>query len=348
MTRLAVSLLLLGACGASASAIEFHLQDAEAPESSSDAVVDQVSPEQGTPAEDVSLGECCCDCCCPSWTANIGYVYLWRERTGSDFAILEDAADNPLFTADRFDFDAKSGMDVSVMRDNGCGRGLQVRYLGLEQYSASETVDLGAFRAATNPNQTSATIFSAYTHRLESELHSIELLTSRCCGNMQVFGGFRYISLEERLSSIAVNNLPPSLFFEADNDLYGFELGANGELWNNCRCLSIEGLAKVGIYHNDVSASALDTDTASGGSGQASGSETAFASELAVTAVYDVRCNLSLRAGYQMLFIDGVALAADQVPNTGDLNVGLNNADVRIDSSSIFFHGLNVGLEYRR
>ena len=119
MTRLAVSLLLLSVWGVSASAIEFHLQDAEAPDAPRDLSVDQASPEQSTSAEDVSLVDSCCDCRCPSWTANIGYVYMWREWTGSDFAILEDTADKPLFTADRFDFDARSGMDISLARDNG-------------------------------------------------------------------------------------------------------------------------------------------------------------------------------------------------------------------------------------
>ena len=46
--------------------------------------------------------------------------------------------------------------------------------------------------------------------------------------------------------------------------------------------------------------------------------------------------------------VDGVALAADQVPNTGNL-VGLpGNTPVNAHGgNSILYHGLNVGMEYR-
>ena len=105
------------------------------------------------------------------------------------------------------------------------------------------------------------------------------------------------------------------------------------------------------MYYNDLDASAtlvIPNVPANGGMGRNSDSAAAFVGELGLTASYDIRCNLSLRAGYQLLFLDGVALAADQVPNTGDL-IGNNNTPVNVHTgNSLFFHGLHVGLEYRR
>ena len=61
---------------------------------------------------------------------------MWRERTGSDFAILETSADAPAYTASQFDFDGESGIDVSLARDNGYGKGFDVRYLWIAPYAS--------------------------------------------------------------------------------------------------------------------------------------------------------------------------------------------------------------------
>jgi hypothetical protein len=67
----------------------------------------------------------------------------------------------------------------------------------------------------------------------------------------------------------------------------------------------------------------------------------AFAGEVAVTAVYQWSDQLALRAGYQLLWLEGVAIASDQAAAT---NVIAQNG---IDpTGGVFFHGALLGAEY--
>ena len=345
MTRLPLSFLFIAATTLPVFATEFVVQDGASQGQVTDNVT-ALSPEVG---DDLSLHACCCDCCCPSWTGRVGYVHLWRERTGSDFAVWEGAVTPiPLYTADRFDFDAASGLEVSIFRDNGCGQGWEVRYFGLEDFVASETTAFGVTsRLATNPDTSLNFTTATLNFRQESELQSFQLLRAECCGGVRLSYGFRYVDLDETLT-ITRQADGDNYQFQAHNRLYGFETGLDSILWDNGCRLKLQGSARAGLYYNDVEASASST-FAGARSGQAASDEAAFIGELGLNAGYDVNCQLSLRAGYQLLFVDGVALAADQVPNSGGLgNANPNPVPVNIDSSSLLYHGFNIGLEYRR
>ena len=124
----------------------------------------------------------------------------------------------------------------------------------------------------------------------------------------------------------------------------GFQIGLDSTLWDNDRWLRFDGRAKAGIYHNEVDVASAQNNS---GSGQSSGEQAAFVGELGLTAVYDIHRDLSFRAGYQALFVDGVSLAADQSQNTSNLAIN-GPATIDIDRGSVFFQGLHVGLEYRR
>ena len=112
--------------------------------------------------------------------------------------------------------------------------------------------------------------------------------------------------------------------------------------------MRVDADIKVGVYLNQADAASSAGGILLDSSGRNDETSAAFLGELGLDAVYDVSCCLSLRAGYQLLFVAGVALAADQVPNTGNLAAGSPNVPVSVDSSSLLYHGLNVGVEYRR
>lgn len=304
--------------------------------------------EDGTPEEccDSSL----CDSCCVSsmWTAQVGYVHMWRERIGSDFGVWEDTANNPVYTAAGYDFDSASGADVSLAWENGCGKGVVFRYLGLEEFTAADR--FGPFgittRLATNPTGTNWGAGFAFDTRYASDLQSFEALYQRrfCRTNLTL--GFRYVDLDEELSIRSIPVTGPYRF-QTENKLYGFQIGLDRELWETCYGVTFDATAKAGIYCNDTYARSASTGTNS--SGQTSEDRAAFVGELGLAARYDINCCWSVTAGYQLMFIDGVTLAADQVPNTGRLNVNNNhNVPVIADSNSLLYHGLNVGVEFRR
>ena len=69
----------------------------------------------------------------------------------------------------------------------------------------------------------------------------------------------------------------------------------------------------------------------------------AFLGELAFTANYCLTDNLTARLGYDLMWIEVVALASDQVPATNFFT----GAGIAPDGGA-FYHGGFVGLEYRR
>jgi hypothetical protein len=135
---------------------------------------------------------------------------------------------------------------------------------------------------------------------------------------------------------------------ETGNNLYGGQLGADLMLWNRGDRIRINGLAKGGVYYNYqawqrtqiLSESALlDTTVA------ASKDTTSFLGEVGLVGEYRIFDWLSWRAGYTVLWLGGVANAANQ----------LARADFAVDPpttgispySSVLLHGATTGLEAR-
>ena len=219
-----------------------------------------------------------------------------------------------------------------------------MRYLGVKDFTDAQT-----FEGNSHHFPGSSTVFGGTTEvGYKSGLQSLELLGYRQHDDLKLSFGFRLVGLKESLTYRYVGPLfaPSSrdyLFHNADNTLYGFQIGLDGPLWRKHRRFSVNGLAKAGFYLNDLEVSSAQN---SSGSAQNSDCEAAFVGEVGLTGVYAIRYDLSLRAGYQMVFIDGVSLAADQSVNTSNLAI-YGPATVSIDQNSLFYHGLNIGLEYR-
>ena len=67
----------------------------------------------------------------------------------------------------------------------------------------------------------------------------------------------------------------------------------------------------------------------------------AYIAEVGVTGRQKITDNWSLYLGYQALYIDGVALATEQIHGTDvGTGTGLNH------SAGVFYHGGRIGLEY--
>jgi hypothetical protein len=135
-------------------------------------------------------------------------------------------------------------------------------------------------------------------------------------------GGFRWLQLKDTLDyyTYAPANVdfqdddPPYMDYEVatKNDLYGFQLG--GDLW---ACL-IPGLnagveGKFGIYGNDASqrTSIYANSIQRGDIENASKAEAAFVGELDVMLNYRVSAKWTLRLGWVLMMVEGVALGPD-------------------------------------
>lgn len=214
---------------------------------------------------------------------------------------------------------------------------------------------------------------SRHEQTYKSELHNAEALFRRYWvgANPRVSGtillGFRYTSLSEQLGFSSIGSTQtgaspdtfaadPSLTIDinadADNHLAGFECGADG--WVTLiQGFRIGGEAKVGIYNNDynVSTSAIAGDGSPSTVSTISGDQVAFLTEAKLMAVADISPSISIKGGYEVLFISDMALVGDSLvfaapygdPNGAAGSVG--GAPATTDND-VVFHGFHAGIEY--
>ncbi len=220
---------------------------------------------------------------------------------------------------------------------------------------------------------------------LESDLQSAEIsyrrywlgYLPRVSGTM--LAGFRYTKLDEEFDFNSLGETTPAthpvnLAFpingldytvSAENNLAGFQTGA--DMW---LCLSqglrigVEG--KAGLYDNHyvlqtrsvstVTTNGIVTQGAAGPPNlfeQSRKDQPAFLGEASVDLVADLLPSLSLRGGYEVLYINSIVLAGDNFntgspynPNIVDNGQGPQRTPFVADQSEALYHGAHVGIEY--
>jgi hypothetical protein len=170
------------------------------------------------------------------------------------------------------------------------------------------------------------------------------------CRSLEWFAGFRYLNVGEELNITAQRTVSDRVEegtynIRTANQLYGAQLGARLRRWG-CR-FGWEATGKAGIFGYEAQETQSVTDfpnvalrpTVSG-----SGGGVAFVGEINLSALYRLTDVWNLRAGYNLMWIEGLALAPDQL----DFNFGTSPSGNQLhNGGGMFLHGVNVGLEAR-
>jgi hypothetical protein len=110
--------------------------------------------------------------------------------------------------------------------------------------------------------------------------------------------------------------------------------------------LELESTLKAGIYNNNA-LNSISYRTNLFGINESSGMVrdcTSFVGELNLNLTYSLTRELSIRGGYQLIWIDGVALASEQPSlNSGNFLTPVSAVDT---NNSLFYHGALAGLEW--
>ncbi len=244
-------------------------------------------------------------------------------------------------------FGLQAGPRVSLTRHFTPNYGLQIGYFGLDGATAS------AVRNG-NPNilfPGGVLVSTQFAVDYDSDLHSAEVnLRHQCSSRLNLLAGLRWVELRESFHVGGPNPLvaDPPLSYDTDvaNSLYGFQIGADTILLDYCGRWRMDGFLKAGIFANS---SRQETSTLGNLPGPAvvagdHKDQTAFVGEIGLTAVYHLTDHLDARAGYQLMWIDGVALAPDQIPNTDVTPPGPGTAALDANGG-VFYHGFHVGFE---
>ncbi len=306
---------------------------------------------------DGGADDCCpnwlkdCGCCQPTWIVRAGGIILNRSAPRDQPIFVDATTGAQILNANQFDFGWTGGPDVTLMRRLADDTYLEIRHFNVSQWNSTRSFDLtGPFEIpAAEPifAPFDAIGTAAYTSRLFStEVNLRRVVHPR----ITLLAGFRWIELHDNLflnANLSVVDVNGSLRFNTDNHLYGGQVGIDTKLWDRGGPFRLEGIFKAGLLGNAADQSASNISSSQFGSqslyGGRSKSQIAFVGDIAITAVYQLSKNVSLRGGYQLLWIDGVALASDQISVLNfDAGSGIHT------TGGVFYHGALAGIEFRR
>lgn len=135
-----------------------------------------------------------------------------------------------------------------------------------------------------------------------------------------------------------------------ENRLNGVQVIADMK-WLESDHFDLGGFGKAGVYYNDASGSIAE-QYAGSGSNSSTYTRTlsdqkgaaAFLGHAGVTGRVYLRRNISVVAGYEAIYLAGLALAPDQVQASDTPVVGAASLNLRTDGT-MFIHGGRLGLE---
>lgn len=292
-----------------------------------------------------------CGCCAACWTFAADALFLTRSSPESLGLIFADVAGNPgpeVFNASSLDSDIAVGPRLSLVR-NLCGcRSVEFNVFGIDSWSAVGSATgpvhatfpgfVQAFTPATTGVGTAT--FTNTSNLFSAEANVWQEVTDR----VTLLAGLRWVELgdELQLQFTPTGGATSTMYrIDANNHLYGGQIGALANLWDDGLWM-IDGWIKAGVFYNsaDQSTDVFFPAVASAGDRD---DATSFVGDVALIAVRPITDQLSLRLGYQLLWVEGVALASDQLNGVNDITVPIAVLDT---NSGVFYHGGFVGAQY--
>ncbi len=319
--------------------------------------------------------------CAPHWfDVYAEYMYMKREEISRFVPFASDDISGPIvLSTDDLQFDEESGFRVTGTYQVAANAHLEASYFGTffwssaaEAPSASNNLYSVLSNFGTQPPggflQTDQAALQSIDY--QSELNSVELnwrhhwMSSNYWFHGSWLAGARYVRLEEEFRYMTVVNahddpltppVDPNERGPADmnyrvattNDLVGFQLGSDIFM---CMLpgLVVGAELKAGVYGNmadqdtAITATNLNPPVAEALADQ----DVAFVGEAGVMAIYQLFPWLSLRGGYQLLYLDGIALAPENFNTVAPFPPFSSNRTVFLnDNGDAFYHGFTAGLE---
>jgi hypothetical protein len=285
-------------------------------------------------------------CYQPLWTVNAGTVILHRETPNPSPIILNVHTRAMILDASDFKFDWAAGSDIEVTRrivNFDAIDAVDFRYFGVQSAEADTSIDtVNSWRPAYSGQ--GSILRSRIDTLYQSQVQSAELnvLRDASCGWLTWLAGVRWVGLDEEMNLTARVGSPgnyghPFYYtYATRNDLYGGQIGAAVTLWDRCGPFRANCLTRAGLYGNTASNqydgvdsfgdyALLSTDRKS---------TTAFVGDVNFTAAYQLTKHVALQGGYQLLWIQGVAVAGDQ-----PVAIDLANDNGMASNGGVFYHG---------
>ena len=310
---------------------------------------------------------------CPPrrWLVRAGAVFLNRSDVFAQPLLFRSVPQQALeFDADDFEFDLEAGPLVDLMFLSPLGWQLEARHFSVATWNSRhgfpDIVQFPVGRLLFDDTNLSGPV-NRPSLKYESDLYSTEFNFRRPVAPWLVpMIGFRWVELQEEYAAAAHQR--PSRFAETDalnyathNHMYGLQLGTEMRLFDRGGPLRIDSTILAGIYYNeaDLRASRATSQLVrqTDGTWQVETlrrgvsheeAHTSFLGEITLGATWQVRKCLAVRGGWQLLWLEGVALAPEQLATTtlGDPTVATSSSRAATNTDgSAFYHGPFTSLE---
>jgi len=195
--------------------------------------------------------------------------------------------------------------------------------------------------------------FAADRIRLDykSKLHSAEanivqtIADDFLLDSLSLVGGFRYVTVLEdfTLRSTDLDTGTSKYRIHTTNNLFGGQLG--GRVKQTFDTFGWDATAKAGVFGNASQQTQSVTDFPPPfvlrDSRGDRGGQVAFVFDVSLSGFFRINDTWALRSGYNLLWVQGVSLAPNQLDFTDTPTSGMS-----LDRSGGFFaHGMNVGVQ---
>jgi hypothetical protein len=289
------------------------------------------------------------------------------------------------FNSSQFQQGFSAGPKIGLTYRGDSGDGAELSYFNIFDQGASSATgpdtpaDWLVMKAPGSFTQTQDFPYQAMVWRDVTNLYSAEA-NGRVAVSSRVtmFAGFRWLQLNDALQGTLspadrtaptwkqscslfnctladvarvpgaglVENYPPFWNTDTTNNLYGLQVGVDGKLLVLGR-FSVDGQVKVGLFDDNarqstgVSLGKVVYPT------NATANHAAFVGDAGLQVQYQVTDGLALKAGYEALWLSGVALAPGQVQETVTDRSSKPVHALGVNfGSNVLFHGFTAGLNY--
>ncbi len=350
-----ISLLVVGAAAATAAPLKTPVVDAATIDDSPAAIKPIVAVLDGESADFDALDgkfvsltnsdqtpwcDCCTPECEPLWTVRAGAVILDRSKPENDVIARPAGGLLTVSAGGDFDFDWAGGVDVYLSRQFAGGLGIEARYFNVDSNASFDYGDTGDLDIGHTSVVSLFDVDAAYGASLHSTEVNLRVPTSR---RVTWLTGFRWLELHEDLNyDIELLSLINNDFnWNTDNHMYGGQFGLDLQLWDLTSPLSINSVLKAGVYGNAAD-NHFRYKLASIPlvQGSAERNDVAFVGDITINLSYQLTRHVSLMAGYQLLWINGAALASDQAA----LTLQQLETNVVTTQGDLFYHGALTGV----
>jgi opacity protein-like surface antigen len=304
------------------------------------------------------------------WTVSTEAIVLERAGGGVSRALIErvpgsvpfgqvpNASGVEVFNSSQFQQGFSAGPKVDLIYHGDAGYSAELSYFNI--FNQSDAKAVGPDNPAdwlvmwgpapfwqTQDFTNQAMAWGATTNLISGEANGRLDVNSR----VTVLAGFRWLQLNDNLLGwlSPTAGLPPFWNTSTVNNLYGAQIGVEGKILEYGR-FSLDGLIKIGLFDNNAMQSTGVSLEKVVYPSKASGNHAAFVSEAGLLLKYQVAGGLALKAGYELLWFDGVALAPGQIQETIATEHILPPSTVQAlgvnSGSNVLFQGFTAGFEY--